>query len=124
MPRPIKAKDLIPKTSIDCNKDPELVNDVVDFFYLKLRKKIEDLKDPIITIPILGKFRISKYKIEKSIDTLSFIIVDEPKTDDFKEMKKYQMYKERLTEQVSILSKIKDLENDRIKRKKDLGQQK
>jgi len=120
MAKPKKAKLLVPKTAKQCNVSEELTSDVVDFFYSKLRGKLEAMKDPIIKVPILGNMVMNKGKIVSSIQTLTGKVEAED-AKNFKSAKKYQSYKTKLDQQIIALANINKLENDRSKRKKDLG---
>jgi len=54
-----KAKLLIPNLSKKINTSEEKINDVVNFYYSELRKKIESLEVDRIRIPRLGVFYVS-----------------------------------------------------------------
>jgi hypothetical protein len=124
MPRPKKAKLLIPKTAKDCNLDEELVEDVVDFFYLQLRKKIELIEVPYISIPILGRIYVNKRKLEISIVNLGELLQDERINSDFRNMKRYQKYLIRREQHIKVLQKLIESENEREQLRKDLEQSK
>ena len=123
MAKPKKAKNLIPKTAKECNLSEEKTSDIVNFFYLELAEKIEDMDDPIIRIPVLGTMRLSKVKLNKSVSKLHAYLTDSTK-GTFKSMKRYTRNKERYEHQKEALRIIKEHDNEITKRKENLGKQK
>jgi len=120
MAKPRKAKELIPKTAADCKVSEELASDVVDFFYSELSVKLESMEDPIIKVPILGSMRLHGFKLGKSVERLERNLNDKD-AENFKSMKRRQRFKDRLAQQIEALKKLKDIEDERDRRKKDLG---
>ena len=105
MPKSKKAKELIPKTAKECNVSDELATDVVNFYYTKLRKKMESLEEHRIGVPILGTFSISKVKLKKSIGHLTNILKDDTQVN-FSKIRKYKISKSQLDMQQALLSSI------------------
>ena len=85
-----KAKSLIPKTAEECKVSEELTTDVVNFYYTKLRKKMEALEDPYIGVPSLGIFKVSKRKLKHSINKLTEIIKSDSQ-ESFKMIKRFKI---------------------------------
>jgi hypothetical protein len=122
MPKSKRAKELIPKTAKECEVTEELATDVVNFYYTKLRKKMEALEDYRIGVPVLGTFTISKAKLKRSIDKLTHILTDKSQVN-FDRIKKYTLTQSKLDIQKALLVKIEDDEKERERRKKDMEQQ-
>tara|TARA_R110000772_G_scaffold265784_1_gene387510 strand:+ start:3471 stop:3866 length:396 start_codon:yes stop_codon:yes gene_type:complete len=118
-----KAKSLLPKTAKECKVSEELATDVVDFYYTKLRKKIESLQDFRIGVPILGTFTVSKHKIKRSVDKLTKILTD-GSPESFERIKKYKLTEEMRDMQQLLLNKIEKDEQEKDCRKKDMGLEK
>lgn len=114
-----KAKTLIPKTAEECKVSEELATDVVNFYYTKLRKKMESLEEPRIGIPILGTFIISKPKLVRSISKLTRILSDDS-PESFKKIKKYKLTEGMRDMQQNLLDKIEKDEQERERLKRDL----
>ena len=114
-----KAKSLVPKTAKDCNVSEELAMDVVNFYYTKLRKKMEALEDPYIGVPSLGIFKISKRKLQHSINKLTAIIKSDTQ-ESFKMIKRFKISESLRDKQIVLLDKIEADEKERRKRKQDL----
>lgn len=64
-----KAKTLVPKASEKLGVSEALMNDVVDFYYTLVRKKIENL-EPVFYIHSLGTIRLSRNKLRKNIEQI------------------------------------------------------
>jgi hypothetical protein len=115
-----KAKSLIPKTSVQTKFDEELVEDVVNFYYTKLRKALENLEDARVGVPVLGIFKVRKKALINSIQHLEE--VKENKPTDFKTIDRYNKDNKMFITQTELLQKIEKDEQIRVQRKKDLGQ--
>ena len=61
-----KAKKLIPKTAKDCKISEEMTEDIINFYYSELRKKMESLDHSSIGIPVLGTFKVSKPNVKEA----------------------------------------------------------
>jgi nucleoid DNA-binding protein len=123
MSKPIRAKSLIEKTASECKMETELVGDVVDFFYGTLRKKLESLEEPRVSIPVLGTFIARRKTIQDSVNHLTKILT-EKKPENFKKIKKYNLDSTLRDKQQVLLDKIDS--NDEFKKhgKKNSSQQK
>lgn len=65
--KPKKYKDFYPDIAKECNAHPELVADLISFYYDKVRKALSDLESSKIYLPNLGTFSLRKNRLEKSI---------------------------------------------------------
>jgi hypothetical protein len=117
-----RAKDLIPKTAEELDKDVELVSDVIGFYYRELRQKMESLEHYRISVPILGTFTLSKKKLERSIKKIEEILADNT-PENFARLKKYKITEELRDKQKALLDKIKKDDDEFEQRKKDLAEQ-
>jgi len=115
-----RAKKLIPKTAKQCSVSEELATDVVNFYYTKLRKKMEALQDHRIGVPVLGTFSISKPKLKNSIKKLTYLLIEGNTQVNFDKIRKYKLSKSQLELQQSLLEIIEKDEHERNQRKKDL----
>lgn len=61
---PKKAKDLVKPTAEKLELNIELVQDVIDFYWKKVRTSLSDLKSPRIVVANFGSFQIKAYKLE------------------------------------------------------------
>jgi nucleoid DNA-binding protein len=88
--RPTKAKELIKKTAQELNLSEELVKDVVDFYYGRVKAKIEALEDPTIFLHGLGTLRLSRKKLHRDIDGLKKLLASNLQ-EDFKKVFNYNL---------------------------------
>jgi hypothetical protein len=65
---PKKAKDFKKPTAEDLGLAENLVNDVIDFYWTKLRKHISALDYDNINIPNLGVFKVKHWKIDETVE--------------------------------------------------------
>ena len=115
-----KAKKLIPKTAKDCEISEEMTEDIINFYYSELRKKMESLDHNSIGIPVLGTFKVSKPKITKSVKKLTEILsLDKP--ESFDKIRRFNITTEVRDKQKELLEKIQKEDEDRKQRYKDLG---
>jgi len=111
-----KAKLLIPNLSKKINTSEEKINDVVNFYYSELRKKIESLEVDRIRIPRLGVFYVSQNKLKNSIEALQYLTSSD-KEKDFKKIAKYNLNKDLLDKQIKLLKIIKNKTDEQIAKK-------
>lgn len=111
-----KAKEIIPKLSKKLNLSEELVNDIIDFYYSELRKKIESLDVDRIRVPGLGVFYVSQNKLKTSIDTINYLMQSD-KEKDFKTISRYNLNTTVLEKQNTLLTLIKNNSNEQIVKK-------
>lgn len=100
--KPTKSNDLIKKTAQDLNLSEELVRDVVNFYYSVVNKKIANLENTTIFLHGLGTLRISRRKLQKSIESLTRLI-NSNSQDDFKLVVKHNLSKKMLEQQIKCL---------------------
>lgn len=65
--KPKKYKDFYPDIAKECNAHPELVTNLISFYYDKVRKALSNLESNKIYLPNLGTFSLRKTRLEKSI---------------------------------------------------------
>lgn len=102
--KPTKSKDLIKKTAAQLNLSEDVVRTVVDFYYSVVIKKIELLEEPSLFLHGLGTLKISRKKLQKSIEGLKKIL-DSNDQKDFKKVVKYNLSKSILEEKENALVK-------------------
>ena len=99
---PTKAKHLIRKTAQDLEVSDILVQDVVDFYYASVRKKIESLAYPTLFIHSLGTLRLSRNKLKNDISGLKKLLASNEQ-EDFKKVIKYNFSIELLEQKEEAL---------------------
>jgi len=87
---PTKAKSLIHKTAVDLNLSQEMVQDVVDFYWETVIKKMESLKNPSLFLHSLGTIKISRVKLRRDIAGLEKILSGGDH-ESFKKIIKYNL---------------------------------
>jgi len=100
--RPTKGKELIKKTAQELNLSEELVTDVVNFYYGRVKAKIEALEDPTIFLHGLGTLRLSRRKLHRDIAGLKKLLGSNNQ-EDFKKVVKYNLSKALLDKKVKAL---------------------
>lgn len=118
-----KTKDLIPKTAAALNVEESLVKNVVDFFYTQLRKKMEALDEPRISVPVLGTFKVSKPKLERSIKHLTKQL-ETTSPETFNQLTKVKLSQSMIDHQQLMVNKIQKQYEETKKKKEDLGKSK
>lgn len=71
---PKKAKEFKKPVAEDLNLSEELVNDVIDFYWEKVRKLITTVDENSIEILNLGTFKLKTWKIDETTSTYKAII--------------------------------------------------
>jgi len=92
---PKKAKELNKLTAIALNKDQELVDDIVDFYWLKVRKMLGKIEHPYIRLPNLGTFTIRYKNLVGKINMIDKILEQPPPTSFIKYIT-YNSHKEKI----------------------------
>jgi hypothetical protein len=100
--KPTKAKSLIDKTAKDLGESPLLVQDVVDFYYSTVKKKMESLDYPTLFLHNLGTLRLSRVKLKNGIKGLK-ILLSSNDQEDFKKVVKYNFSRELLEKKEKAL---------------------
>jgi len=107
----IKAKALIPKVAKQLHIPEELVEDVINFYFKSVRKKIEKLSTDRIRVTGLGVIHVRPEKLKESIDKLNNALNSE-NGKSFKRIVKRKKLEEALEEQQLFMSKL--IENGSI----------
>jgi hypothetical protein len=100
--KPTKGRTLIKKTAEDLNLPEALVQDVVDFYYSQVTKKIEGLKHTTLLLHGLGTLRMSRVKLKRDIEGLKKLLSSNDQ-EDFKKVIKYNLTKERIQQKEEAL---------------------
>lgn len=111
-----KAKVLISKTAKQSNITDELAEDIIDFFYSQLVKKMENLEYTNLRVPMLGTFSISKKKLSDSVNTLTRLL-DSNDQETFNKLRLYKIDDKLKEKQSLLLKKVKSQENERTELK-------
>lgn len=120
----IKAKTLIPKVAKELHVSEELVQDIVNFYYKAVRKKIETLVADRIRITGLGVIHVRPEKLKESIIKMTIALSSENKKS-FKSVIKRKKLEETLNEQQQFILKlvengvIKSLEKSKFNNRRD-----
>ena len=99
-------------SEIGVHKD--VVDDIITFYYAKLRKSLSELKDVDINVSGLGTFSIRKKKLEKAIKRNKDILGNLEKMT-YKGYDKYVPVKKKLEEMENALKML----NKKITNKKN-----
>lgn len=100
--KPTKGRTLIKKTADDLGVSESLTQDVVDFYYSTVRKKIEGMKHTTIFLHGLGTLRLSRVKLKRDITGLKKLLSSNEQ-EDFKKVIKYKFTQEQLTQKEEAL---------------------
>lgn len=122
---PKKSKQIVDENINQLNSNCELVKDLLDFYWLHVRKALEDKKDAEINVSGLGSFKIRRKKLLQKIlfiqDKIKFY---ESKGDSFEKYSRYNKLKKELEILREILSKNDTLyRKDQEKLKQRYGKQ-
>ncbi len=71
---PKKADTLIKPTASATNTDPQLVEDLISFFWGDVRKALVDLKSHNIYVESFGTFRLKTWKLAETEENLCNLI--------------------------------------------------
>ena len=109
---PKKFKDIVLESSEELNLDKQLVSEVLDFYWLNVRKSIGSIAHPRINIDGLGIFRIKPTILEKVILKYNITMAGF-KSPNFQAYPRYQALKER-SETLQKAKEILKAEYDRL----------
>ena len=112
--KPKNYKDFYPEIAEECNAHVDLVNDLVSFYYGRVRNALSELKANKIYLPNLGTFSLRKQRLEKSIKRNKDILGNIQK-NTYKGYGKHLPIKEKLESMEKALDKL----NKEIKIKKE-----
>ena len=92
---PKKPKTLLENLHLDLDLDKSLVLDIVDFYWLNVRKSITQISYPRIGIENLGSFELKIKSLQNTIDKYQNAL-DKTDTSNFRKYSKYMAIKNRI----------------------------
>ena len=111
---PKKYKDFYNDIAKECNAHPDLVNDLVSFFYSRVRNNLSNLENSKLYLPNLGTFSIRKNRLIKKIKRHKDILGNLEKMT-YKGYQKHVPIKEKIEIMEDLLSKIELKQQDKRK---------
>tara|TARA_Y100001968_G_C18839270_1_gene472757 strand:+ start:155 stop:514 length:360 start_codon:yes stop_codon:yes gene_type:complete len=112
--KPKSHKAFFEEVAKEIGVHKDVVDDLVTFYYGKVRKSLSELEDTHISIANLGTFILRKSKLEKAIKRQKDILGNLEKMT-YKGYDKYVPVKEK----IKSLEKALELVKDKLKKKKD-----
>lgn len=112
---PKKPKDIYKITAEKEQVSEDVVEDVMDFYYKALRKKLSDLDDISIFVEGLGTFRTYKSKLLKNKERYERI---KKRIEDNDSFRNFSIRKEA-TERIEQIDKLLDLVAKQEERKQE-----
>lgn len=92
---PKKYKQIADSVASEMGVEKQLVEEVVHFFYSKVRKSLSSLNHPRVVVPGLGTFTVRKQKLKNQINKYNKITNSLDPTE-FQNYKGHKTAKERL----------------------------
>lgn len=92
---PKKPKTLLGDLYLELDVDKNLVSDIVDFYWLNVRKSITQISYPRIGIENLGSFELKIKSLQNTIDKYQNAL-NKTDTSNFRKYSKYMAIKNRL----------------------------
>ena len=111
--KPRNHKTFFEEVAKEIGVHKDVVDDLVTFYYGKIRKSLSELKDAHISVANLGTFILRKSKLEKAIKRQKDILGNLEKMT-YKGYDKYVPVKEK----IKSLEKALTLVNEKLKNKK------
>ena len=111
--KPKSHKAFFEEVAKEIGVHKDVVDDLVTFYYGKVRKSLSELKDTHISVANLGTFILRKSKLEKAIKRQKDILGNLEKMT-YKGYDKYVPVKEK----IKSLEKALELVKDKLKKKK------
>lgn len=105
---PKKHKKILEETQNKLNKQPDLIIDVINFYWENVRKTLTELKYNNVYVPELGTFSIKYWLLNKEIERVKNIMGAYENYDSFKEHHLYKIYSldyERLCNMQKMVNK-------------------
>ena len=102
---PKKYKDFYDDIAKECNAHSDLVNDLVSFFYGKVRNSLSNLENSKLYLPNLGTFSIRKNRLIKKIKRHKDMLGNLEKMT-YKGYQKHVPIKEKIEIMENLLNKI------------------
>lgn len=112
---PKKPKVLLENLYLDLDLDKNLVTDIIDFYWLNVRKSITQVTYPRIGIENLGSFELKIKSLQNTIDKYQNAL-DKTDVSNFRKYSKYISIKNRL----EVLENSKILIEEEKQRKKQI----
>jgi nucleoid DNA-binding protein len=112
--KPKNHKSFFGEVAEEIQVHKDVVEDIITFYYAKIRKNLSELKDTDINVSGLGTFSIRKRKLEKAIKRNKDILGNLEKMT-YKGYDKYVPVKKKLKEMENAL----EILNKKIKEKTD-----
>ena len=112
--KPKNHKSFFENVAKEVNVHKDVVDDLITFYYSKIRKSLSDLEDTHINVAGLGTFILRKKRLEKNIKKNKDIIGNLEKMT-YKGYDKYVPVKNKLKKMENAL----DMLNKKIQQKKD-----
>lgn len=112
---PKKPKALLESFYLDLDLDKNLVTDIIDFYWLNVRKSITQVTYPRIGIENLGSFELKIKSLQNTIDKYQNSL-DKTDTSNFRKYSKYMAIKNR----IEILENSKTIILEEKERKKQI----
>jgi len=92
---PKKAKELSNLTATEFGLDKEMVDDILDFYWVKVRKMLGNIEHPYIRLPNLGTFSIRYYNLVRQIRRVENIL-EQPAPTSFQKYIYYNSHKQKI----------------------------
>ncbi len=116
--KPKNHKAFFEEVAKEINVHRDVVEDIVTFYYAKVRKNLSELSDTHISVSGLGTFSIRKRKLEQSIKRNKDIIGNLRK-NEYKDYEKYLPIHEKVKQMEKALSKVNERINKKLKFKNE-----
>ena len=108
--KPKNHKSFFKSVSEEAEVHKDVVDDLVTFYYGKVRKTLSNLDHPIVSVSNLGTFSLRKTKLEKAIKKNKDIVGNLHKMK-YRDYDKYVPVKQKLEEMEKALKML----NEKIK---------
>lgn len=112
---PKKPKVLLESLYLDLDLDKNLIIDIIDFYWLNVRKCITQVTYPRIGIENLGSFELKIKSLQNTIDKYQNAL-DKTDTSNFRKYSKYMAIKNR----IEVLENSKTIILEEKQRKKQI----
>ena len=104
---PKNYREFYKEIAEECNAHPDLVGDLVTYYYSKIRLALSELQHPKIYLPNLGTFSIRKNRLEKTIKRNKDILGNLEKRT-YKGYDKYVPVKKKIELMDKLLNKLEE----------------
>ena len=110
--KPKKYQKITQKLSQKNDWDEDLVNDVVSFFYKRVRKALSNLEETSVLIPKLGTFKVRPGKLSKLAGQKERAL-EKINPHDFSKYASYKRNKEDLEKLNVAIEKVQTLKKNK-----------